>query len=200
LPREGDGIPAFFGILGPGRGWGKQATVDVGTHIESRLLSRRLTDGDAASHLPIAAAAGSLAFDLFDVGKIFKKTPYVADSQRPGRDLAKDMIEVEFAPDGAIAKAAGMSHVEFTGPVRRLISAQEARDSVARRGDIQATAQILNVKLTGTSRAARPTKWRPDETNPTSGEVRTDARQAGSAIISAVTRGGSPESQCDAVI
>ena len=42
----------------------------------------------------IANEAG-IKFDLMDVAKIFKKTPYLADLKPGGKYVAKDMFEAE---------------------------------------------------------------------------------------------------------
>lgn len=48
---------------------------------------------NAALHLPAMAHECGIAFDLFDVGRIFKKTPYIADLKPGGKYVAKDMYE-----------------------------------------------------------------------------------------------------------
>jgi dihydroxyacid dehydratase/phosphogluconate dehydratase len=53
---------------------------------------------NAALHLPIIVHECGIKFDLFDVGEIFKKTPYVADLKPGGRYVAKDMIEAGGIP------------------------------------------------------------------------------------------------------
>jgi dihydroxy-acid dehydratase len=111
-----------------------------------------------------------------------------------------------FAPEGAIVKVAGMSNLKFTGPARRLDREDAAiGGSVAllRDGDttgIDADIGTLDVKLTDTGRAARKTKWKPRETNPTAGGLWKYARQVGPAVDGAATRGGAHEKQCYADI
>ncbi|MFL2895340.1 MAG: dihydroxy-acid dehydratase [Candidatus Pelagibacter sp.] len=46
---------------------------------------------NAALHLPAIANEIGIKFDLMDVAKIFKKTPYLADLKPGGRYVAKDM-------------------------------------------------------------------------------------------------------------
>ena len=46
---------------------------------------------NAALHLPALANEIGIKFDLMDVAKIFKKTPYLADLKPGGRYVAKDM-------------------------------------------------------------------------------------------------------------
>ncbi|MDE3038530.1 MAG: dihydroxy-acid dehydratase, partial [Pseudomonadota bacterium] len=48
---------------------------------------------NAALHLPAMAHEAGIAFDVFDVGKIFKKTPYLADLMPGGKYTAKDLYE-----------------------------------------------------------------------------------------------------------
>ena len=53
---------------------------------------------NAALHLPAIAHECGIEFDLFDVAKIFKKTPYIADLKPGGRYVAKDMFEAGGVP------------------------------------------------------------------------------------------------------
>jgi dihydroxy-acid dehydratase len=53
---------------------------------------------NAALHLPAIAHECGIAFDLFDVAEIFKRTPYVADLKPGGRYVAKDMFEAGGIP------------------------------------------------------------------------------------------------------
>src|ERR1700728_2636346 len=53
---------------------------------------------NAALHLPAIANECGIKFDLFDVGEIFKRTPYVADLKPGGRYVAKDMFEAGGIP------------------------------------------------------------------------------------------------------
>jgi len=46
---------------------------------------------NAALHLPAIANEAGVKFDLMDVAKIFKKTPYLADLKPGGKYVAKDM-------------------------------------------------------------------------------------------------------------
>ena len=48
---------------------------------------------NAALHLPSLANEIGIKFDLMDVAKIFKKTPYLADLKPGGKYVAKDMFE-----------------------------------------------------------------------------------------------------------
>jgi dihydroxy-acid dehydratase len=53
---------------------------------------------NAALHLPAIANECGIAFDLFDVAEVFKKTPYIADLKPGGRYVAKDMFEAGGVP------------------------------------------------------------------------------------------------------
>jgi dihydroxy-acid dehydratase len=53
---------------------------------------------NAALHLPAIAHECGIAFDLFDVAEIFKRTPYIADLKPGGRYVAKDMFEAGGVP------------------------------------------------------------------------------------------------------
>src|SRR6187431_21223 len=53
---------------------------------------------NAALQLPAIANECGIEFDLFDVAKIFKKTPYIADLKPGGRYVAKDMFEAGGVP------------------------------------------------------------------------------------------------------
>jgi dihydroxy-acid dehydratase len=48
---------------------------------------------NAALHLPAIAHEAGIEFDMFDVGKIFKRTPYIADLKPGGQYVAKDLFE-----------------------------------------------------------------------------------------------------------
>jgi len=53
---------------------------------------------NAALHLPALAHEAGIKFDLFDVAKIFKKTPYIADLKPGGKYVAKDVFDVGGIP------------------------------------------------------------------------------------------------------
>jgi dihydroxy-acid dehydratase len=53
---------------------------------------------NAALHLPAIAHECGIAFDLFDVAEIFKKTPYIASMKPGGKYVAKDMFEAGGVP------------------------------------------------------------------------------------------------------
>jgi len=53
---------------------------------------------NAALHLPAIANEVGIKFDLMDVAKIFKRTPYLADLKPGGKYVAKDMWEAGGVP------------------------------------------------------------------------------------------------------
>jgi len=53
---------------------------------------------NAALHLPAMAHEAGIAFDLFDVAEIFKKTPYIADLKPGGQYVAKDVYDIGGVP------------------------------------------------------------------------------------------------------
>src|SRR5271154_919118 len=48
---------------------------------------------NGALHLPAIAHEAGIKFDMFDVGKIFARTPYIADLKPGGKYVAKDLFE-----------------------------------------------------------------------------------------------------------
>ncbi|WP_119678366.1 dihydroxy-acid dehydratase [Indioceanicola profundi] len=53
---------------------------------------------NAALHLPAIAHECGIDFDIHDVGRIFEKTPYIADLKPGGRFVAKDLHEIGGVP------------------------------------------------------------------------------------------------------
>lgn len=53
---------------------------------------------NAALHLPAIAHECGIEFDLFDVARIFERTPYIADLKPGGKYVAKDMFEAGGIP------------------------------------------------------------------------------------------------------
>jgi dihydroxy-acid dehydratase len=53
---------------------------------------------NAALHLPALAHEVGLEFDIHEVAKIFRRTPYIADLKPGGRFVAKDLFEVGGVP------------------------------------------------------------------------------------------------------
>jgi dihydroxy-acid dehydratase len=49
---------------------------------------------NAVLHLPAMANECGIDFDIFEIEKIFKKTPYIADMKPGGKYVAKDLFEV----------------------------------------------------------------------------------------------------------
>ena len=49
---------------------------------------------NAVLHLPAIANECGIDFDIFEIEKIFKKTPYIADMKPGGKYVAKDLFEV----------------------------------------------------------------------------------------------------------
>jgi dihydroxy-acid dehydratase len=149
---------------------------------------------NAGLHLPAMAHECGIKFDLHDVARIFKKTPYIADLKPGGKYVAFDLYKIggipvvikelldagllhgdvltatgktlaenhkdikfptdqdvvyrvkdcitptggvvglkgNLAPDGAIAKVAGMKRLVFTGPARCFDSEEAAFDAVVK--------------------------------------------------------------------
>jgi dihydroxy-acid dehydratase len=53
---------------------------------------------NAALHLPAIAHECGIDFDLHEVARIFRKTPYIADLKPAGRYVAKDLFEIGGVP------------------------------------------------------------------------------------------------------
>ena len=53
---------------------------------------------NAALHLPAMAHECGIDFDLFDVARIFKRTPYIADLKPGGQFVAKDVYDIGGVP------------------------------------------------------------------------------------------------------
>ena len=53
---------------------------------------------NAALHLPALANEIGIDFDIMDVAKIFKETPYIADLKPGGKYLAKDLHDIGGVP------------------------------------------------------------------------------------------------------
>ncbi len=53
---------------------------------------------NAGLHLPAIAHEAGLSFDLHDVARIFRRTPYIADLKPGGKYVAKDLYEVGGVP------------------------------------------------------------------------------------------------------
>ncbi len=59
----------------------------------ARVVAATGGSTNAALHLPAMANECGIAFDLHDVARVFKETPYLADLKPGGRYVAKDMHE-----------------------------------------------------------------------------------------------------------
>ncbi len=68
--------------------------------LENAAIIVAATGGstNAALHLPAIAHECGIKFDLFDVAKIFKKTPYIADLKPGGKYVAKDVFDIGGVP------------------------------------------------------------------------------------------------------
>jgi dihydroxy-acid dehydratase len=68
--------------------------------LENAAMTVAATGGstNAALHLPAMANEAGIKFDLFDVGEIFKKTPYIGDLKPGGKYVAKDLFEAGGIP------------------------------------------------------------------------------------------------------
>ena len=53
---------------------------------------------NAALHIPAIAHEVGIKFDLFDIDKIFRNTPYIADLKPAGKYVAKDLYEIGGVP------------------------------------------------------------------------------------------------------
>ncbi len=68
--------------------------------LENAAIVVAATGGstNAALHLPAMAHECGIKFDLFDVARIFKKTPYIADLKPGGKYVALDMFRIGGIP------------------------------------------------------------------------------------------------------
>ena len=68
--------------------------------FENAAMTVAATGGstNAALHLPAMANEVGIKFDLFDVGEIFRRTPYIGDLKPGGRYVAKDLFEAGGIP------------------------------------------------------------------------------------------------------
>ncbi len=135
---------------------------------------------NAALHLPAIASEAGIKFDLFDVAKIFKKTPYIADLKPGGKYVAKDMFEAGGIPllmkallDGGFLHgdcmtvtgrtlAENMSHVRWNDkqdvvrttndPITRTGGVVGLKGNLAKDGAIVKVAGMSKLKFTGPAR------------------------------------------------
>ena len=68
--------------------------------FENAAMAVAATGGstNAALHLPAMAHEAGIEFDLFDVGEIFRRTPYIGDLKPGGKYVAKDLFEAGGIP------------------------------------------------------------------------------------------------------
>src|ERR1700749_3664322 len=68
--------------------------------FENAAMTVAATGGstNAALHLPAMAHEAGIDFDIFDVGEIFRKTPYIGDLKPGGKYVAKDLFEAGGIP------------------------------------------------------------------------------------------------------
>ncbi len=68
--------------------------------FENAAMTVAATGGstNTALHLPAMAHEAGIDFDLFDVGEIFRKTPYIGDLKPAGKYVAKDLFEAGGIP------------------------------------------------------------------------------------------------------
>ena len=75
---------------------------DIATRkaFENAAMTVAATGGstNAALHLPAMAHEAGIEFDLFDVGEIFRRTPYIGDLKPGGKYVAKDLFEAGGIP------------------------------------------------------------------------------------------------------
>ncbi|MBU1175667.1 MAG: dihydroxy-acid dehydratase [Alphaproteobacteria bacterium] len=135
---------------------------------------------NAALHLPAMANEAGIEFDLFDVGRIFHETPYIADLKPGGKYVAKDVFEAGGIPqvmkallDGGLLHgdcmtvtgrtiAENLANVKFNTeqdviyPVSKAISKTggvvSLKGNLAPDGAIVKVAGLKNLKFTGPAR------------------------------------------------
>src|SRR6476469_10871659 len=64
----------------------------------ARIVAATGGSTNAALHLPAMAHEAGIEFDLFDVGEIFRKTPYIGDLKPAGKYVAKDLFDAGGIP------------------------------------------------------------------------------------------------------
>ncbi len=135
---------------------------------------------NAALHLPAMAHEAGIDFDLFDVGEIFKRTPYIGDLKPGGKYVAKDMFEAGGIPqvmkallDGGYLHgdcltvtgktvAENLASVEFnteqdviyptSNPISPTGGVVSLKGNLAPDGAIVKVAGLKNLKFTGPAR------------------------------------------------
>jgi dihydroxy-acid dehydratase len=64
----------------------------------ARVVAASGGSTNAALHLPAMAHEAGIEFDLFDVAKVFRETPYISSLKPSGKYVAKDLFEVGGVP------------------------------------------------------------------------------------------------------
>lgn len=214
--------------------------MDAKPNIESRLLGRHMTEGpereshrsdldamglttqlaagsgvttNVALHLPAITHQCGSKSSLLGVAEIFKKTPCAAGLKPGGRDVAKDMPEVDGipllmkrlldhgTPHGDSITVTDRTIAEILKTVKRnpyedIVFAADKSITVSGADDM-----VFNVELTDKELAARKSKWELRATNHMSGVLWTYAQQVGPVVDGAATHpGGTHEKQCYADI
>ncbi len=197
--------------------------MDAKSNIKGRLPSRHVTEAVVAACGSVNAAphlANERQINLFDVGEIFKKTPYVAGLKLRGRYVAKDMDEVGGIPlvkktlldnghlDGDCLTVTGRTiaeNLKSAKPIAVAGGVVGRKGNLAPEGTIVKVAGMLqdgdiieiggevrtpNVKLSDAELAEHKTKWQPRATNHASGALWKYAQQFGPAVDGAVTHPG----------
>jgi dihydroxyacid dehydratase/phosphogluconate dehydratase len=176
---------------------------------------------NAALHLRTIAHECGIAFDLFDVAEVFKRTPYIADLKPAGRFVAKDLFEAGGVPllmktlldngfmHGGCITVTGYGMAENLKRV-----AWNSDQEVVRPADrpLTATGGVVGAALRPRGRSSggrngqfaiekRRAAWQPRGSAFESGYLWKYAQQVGSARHGAVTHpGGAAEKACYADI
>jgi len=204
------------------------------TNIKGSLPSRHVTADPARAphrYLPAEGRSGESTnaaphlvgeceINLFEVAKIFKKTPCAAGLKPGGRYVAKDMDEVANIPllmktlldngqlDGDCITVAGRPIAENLMSVKPITvtgGAVGLKDNLAPEGavvkvvgmlqdgdifELDGEARTLNVKLSAPDLSEHETKWQPRATNQKSGALWKYAQGVGPVVDGAVTHPG----------
>jgi dihydroxyacid dehydratase/phosphogluconate dehydratase len=175
---------------------------------------------NAALHLPAIAHECGIAFDLFDVAEVFKRTPCIADLKPAGRFVAKDLFEAGGVPllmktlldngflHGECRIVTGCSMAESLCRVDWNSDQEVVRPVTATGGgvdgdmiSINAESGNLEVQLSNAELEKCRAAWQPHGSAFGSGYLWKYAQQVGSARHGAVTHpGGSAEKTCYADI
>ena len=135
---------------------------------------------NAALHLPAIANECGIKFNLLDVAKIFKKTPYLADLKPGGKYVAKDMFEAGGVPmllktlldggliDGNCLTVTGKTMKEnlknvkfnnnqkvmrsYNNPITKTGGVVGLKGNLAKEGAIVKVAGLSKLKFTGSAK------------------------------------------------